>query len=155
MIEELKSWEKPNGFVVRGPSGSPALVAYKEDGTIENGATELSIMSWLKSVMKPDRTFPEDTLILVHVVEGDGTMLIKSLEVNKLTWFNEPTTAAEVVRMGAMESLAQKLRDRFIEKELAKKPAIGGDGDGDKEMVGADCSCASGSDSGHKHCRGK
>jgi len=115
-LYNLESWEKPNGFVVRGPKETPVLVAFEDDGSVSNrGATVEDI----------ERMFPHgltrDRLILVHVVEGDGTMLVKQLEVNKLLMEGESVDVAVLVMMDKLNDMAKRLRGKYIQRRIAMK----------------------------------
>ena len=120
MDVELKSWEIPNGFIVRGPAKTPVLVMFEDDGKVSNSGMELNVGSWLKTVMV-NGTLPDNILVLVHVVEGKPEMLIKSLEVNSLLKDGERTTVYDVARKGYLKRIAYTLRQKFIKKEKAKK----------------------------------
>lgn len=114
--ECLASWEKPNAFVVRGPRETPILVAFEDNGKVSNRGGEMDEI---------EKMFPDgltrDRLILVHVVEGNGTMLVKQLEVNKLLMEGEPVDVAVLVMMDKLNDMAIKLREKYIRKLVAMK----------------------------------
>jgi hypothetical protein len=114
--DDLASWEKPNGFVVRGPKETPVLVAFEEDGSVSNRGAEVEGI---------ERMFPDgltrDRMILVHVIEGDGTMLVKQLEVNKLIMDGEPVDVAVLVIMDKLNDMAISLRDKYVLKKGQEK----------------------------------
>jgi hypothetical protein len=115
--EDLASWEKPNAFVVRGPRETPVLLTFDDDGNVGARGGEVE---GVESMFSNGMT--RDTLILVHVVEGDGTMLIKQLEVNKLLMEGKSVDVDVLVRMGSLDGMATRLRKRYIRKKaMAKK----------------------------------
>jgi len=102
--------------VVRGPKETPVLIAFDEDGKVSNRGAAVEAIE----TMFPDG-LTRDRLILVHVVEGDGTMLVKQLEVNKLLMEGEPVDVAVLVMMDKLNDMAISLREKYIQKRIAKK----------------------------------
>jgi len=112
----LESWEKPNAFVVRGPRETPVLVAFDEEGKVSNrGASVDAIEAMFPSGLSGD------TLILVHVVEGAGTMLVKQLEVNKLLMEGSPVNVSVLIQMDRLDDMAERLRDKYVQKAARLK----------------------------------
>jgi hypothetical protein len=114
--ELLESWEKPNAFVVRGPKQTPVLVAFDEDGKVSNRGAEVEAVEKMFA-----SGLTRDTLILVHVVEGAGTMLVKQLEVNRLLMDGEPVDVAILVQLDKLDEMAMRLRDKYVQKKAMKK----------------------------------
>ena len=113
---ELSSWEKPNGFVVRGRNGLPTVIAYEEEGDVSGRG----LQAGNDPVMFPDGV-KEDELVLVHIVEGDNTTLIRKLESNTLTRDGESITVQELYDVGLLNVMATGLRDRYINRLIEIK----------------------------------
>ena len=79
----IKSTDIPNGFVFMGPNNKPMLVEFDEKGNAADDGLEIEIGSWLKKLHE-DNDLPGDAMVLVHFVEGESQILIKSLEVERL-----------------------------------------------------------------------
>lgn len=109
---EIRSTDVPNGVVLRGPTGKPILVDYDEQGKMVNSGTEIEIGKWLLSVGK---VIPDDMMILVHSVKGDGEMLIKSLEVNRLLRDGQRLTVQQAAKEGVLPQFAETLREKYLE----------------------------------------
>ena len=109
---KVKPTDIPNGVVLRGPSGEALLIDYDEDGKMSESGTEVAIGKWLPSLGK---TIPEDMVILVHSVKGDGEMLLKSLEVNRLLRNGRPLKVKEAAREGILPNFIETLREKFME----------------------------------------
>jgi len=60
-------------------------------------------------------------LILVHVVEGAGTMLVKQLEVNKLLMEGSPVNVSVLIQMDRLDDMAERLRDKYVQKAARLK----------------------------------
>lgn len=114
---EIKSTDIPNGVVLCGPTGEPMLIDYDADGKMEDFGTEVTFGEWLPSL---GDTLPEDMVILVHSVKGDGQMLLKSLEVNRLLRNGRPLKVKEAAREGVLPKFIETLREKYLEELEAK-----------------------------------
>lgn len=114
---EIRATDIPNGVVVRGPGGKPILVDYDDDGKMVNSGTEVEIGDWLSGIGK---SIPEDMVILVHSVKGDGQMLLKSLEVNRILRNGKKMSVAQAAKEGVLPKFVETLREKFV-KTLEKK----------------------------------
>ena len=113
----MKSTDIPNGIIVRGPRGVPVLIDFDESGGIENKGTEVSISGWESF----DKGIPDDIAVLVHSVKGEDGMLVRNLEVSRLTDNGEKTTVERIARMGAFPKLAKTLRRRYVERVQSRE----------------------------------
>jgi len=115
--KDMKSSDIPNGLVVCAPNGMPALVDFDDDGEpqLDSGYREIAVANWIKTLMVDER-FAADALVLVHTVEGKDTMLIKSLQVSKLTMNGEPITVQRVALMGVLPKYVKTIRDNYMKK---------------------------------------
>lgn len=109
---EIRPTDVPNGVVLRGPAGKPILVDYDDKGKMADSGTEIEIGKWLSSVGK---VIPDDMMILVHSVKGDGEMLIKSLEVNRLLRNGQRLTVQQAAKGGVLPQFAETLREKYLE----------------------------------------
>jgi len=109
----MKSTDIPNGFVFMGPNAKPMLVEFDEDGNAADDGREIEIGSWLERLQE-DNDLPDDALVLVHFVEGDDQILIKSLEVERLLRGKERVSAMDVARKGVLREFAKALRGRYL-----------------------------------------
>ena len=114
--KNMKSTEIPNGFVVGTLKGKPALIDFTEDGkAIMAEHTELGVSNWLNHLMEGGR-FPNDVFALVHTIKGSSEMLIKCLEVSKMTKDGEPISVGEVATMGCLPNFAETAREKYMKK---------------------------------------
>ena len=111
----LESWEKPNAFVVQGPSG-PLMVTFDDDGKVSGRGGEFA-----KAAQLFPRGLVSDALVLVHVVEGKSGMLVKSLETNELVQGGSPVSAVRMHRSGLLSKMAMELRERYVKKAARVK----------------------------------
>jgi hypothetical protein len=102
----------PNGLVMRGPAGEPLLVDYDDNGQMCNSGTEVEIGKWLPTIGK---VIPVDMVILVHSVKGEGQMLLKSLEVNRIMRDGKKLTVQEAAREGVLPQFAETIRQKYME----------------------------------------
>ena len=114
--KEIKPTDIPNGFVVRAPSGKPALIDYDDKGNpqMENHV-ELSMDNWMTDLAVNGK-MPEDVFILVHTVKGDERMLVKSLEVSHMHKDNKLISVREVARLGVLGTFAETIYKKYMER---------------------------------------
>lgn len=114
---KMKPTDIPNGVVIRGPAGEALLVDYDENGKMEDSGTEVTFEQWLPSL---GESIPEDMVILVHSVRGEGQMLLKSLEVNRLLRNGRPLKIKEAAREGVLQQFVETLRKKYLEGMASK-----------------------------------
>lgn len=108
----------PNGFVVMGPADKPVLVDFDDSGKLVSRGVEVEIGSWLKGL---GDKIPEDAVILVHSVKGPDQILIRSLEVNRITKNGQPVTVREAARLNLLPKVVETLREKYIENMQYKE----------------------------------
>jgi hypothetical protein len=117
----MKSTDIPNGFVFMGPNDKPMLVEFDDNGNAADDGLEIEIGSWLNKLHE-DNDLPGDAMVLVHFVEGESQILIKSLEVERLLREGKRISAMDVAKNGILRDLAKALREKYIrEKEVEEK----------------------------------
>jgi len=112
--ESMKEVDIPNGFVVRGPTEKPVLVDFDKDGKLVSKGLEVEMGSWLKSL--GEEGIPEDVVVLVHSIKGNDQILIKSLEVNRITKDGEKISVKEAARLNLLPQVVESLREKYIER---------------------------------------
>lgn len=64
----------PNGIIIKHPSGTPAFASIDDHGQIYGDVCEMEVTKdWLNI------SLPEDVLVFVHSIAGDGAILTKRL----------------------------------------------------------------------------
>ena len=117
----MKPTDIPNGFVVLGPGRQNILMDFDDKGKVENKAVEISIEGWPDTTMVKGKV-RADVLILVHTVKGDSSMLVKRLSAHQLMRAGNSILVSEVVRMGMLNTMAEKVyRDYMVEMEKKER----------------------------------
>lgn len=116
----MKPTDIPNGFVFLGPNDKPMLVAFDEEGNAADDGLEIDVGSWLKGVQE-DNALPDDALILVHFVEGENQVLIKSLEIERLLKGGNRISTMDVANHGVLRDLAKSLREKYLQDHEKEK----------------------------------
>lgn len=121
MESSMNSTDIPNGFIFMGPNAKPMLVEYDDKGEASDEGLEIEVGSWLKKIQE-DNALPDDAVILVHFVEGESQVLIKSLEIERLLKEGERVSAMDIASRGGLRGLAKALREKYLrELEQEKK----------------------------------
>ena len=113
----VKATDIPNGVVLRGPTGAALLVDYDDEGKMAESGTEVEIGSWLSCVKG---AIPVDMVILVHSVRGEGQILLKSLEVNRLLRGGKTLAVNEAAKEGVLPQFVETLYKKYMEGHVRK-----------------------------------
>ena len=116
--KEMKLTDIPNGFVIMGPADKPVLVDFDEKGKLVSKGVEVEISNWLTGL---GDKLPEDVVVLVHSIQGDDQMLIKSLEVNRILKDGKKVTVKEAARLNLLPQVVEALREKYLDNMRSKE----------------------------------